>query len=105
MGSKHRENPHRFASFSHGCVSHGEDLDRRRRSPGSPLIFDPQLKRAAETFDIPICVVLLQEEGLLDDFKVTRVSPGISTLVGSFRDKEDAEIARLAMVQDSWIKR
>ncbi|KAL2185826.1 hypothetical protein L209DRAFT_347518 [Thermothelomyces heterothallicus CBS 203.75] len=53
----------------------------------------------------PSSVVLLQEEGLLDDFKVTRVSPGISTLVGSFRDKEDAEIARLAMVQDSWIKR
>ncbi|KAL2166854.1 hypothetical protein VTG60DRAFT_2089 [Thermothelomyces hinnuleus] len=95
-------------------LSHGVEMDRRRRPPKSPLIVDPQLKRAAETFDIPISsrlvyailsVALLQEEGLLDDFKVKRVIPGISTLVGLFRNKENAEIARFAMVQDSWIKR
>jgi len=93
---------------------HGVDLDGQRRSSDWPIIINPQLKRAAEAFSIPnssrliyslLSVVLLEEEGLLDDFMVERVSPGLWTLANSFWEEENATIALLAMTQKTWLER
>lgn len=50
-------------------------------------------------------VFIQEEEGLLDDYAVKRVSPGIHQLAGFFQTKENAAIAKLAMAQDTWFER
>lgn len=56
------------------------------QGPVSPIIVDSKLKKIAEDFSIPLSarlvynllvMYLLEEEGLLDDFKVERLNPGI----------------------------
>ncbi|KAK4246801.1 hypothetical protein C7999DRAFT_41784 [Corynascus novoguineensis] len=95
-------------------LTQGKDLDRQRRDSSSPLIIDPALKRAAETFDISVSsrliyrllsVVLLYDEGLLDDIMLQRLWPGISRLAGAFGSEENAVIAQLALEQDTWVKK
>ncbi|KAL2194263.1 hypothetical protein P885DRAFT_71576 [Corynascus similis CBS 632.67] len=95
-------------------LTQGKDLDSERRDSSPPLIIDPALKHAAETFEIPVSsrliyrllsVVLLDDEGLLDDFMLQRLWPGISTLAGAFGSKENAMIAQLALEQDTWVKK
>jgi len=52
-----------------------------------------------------LSVVLLDDKGLLDDFMLQRLWPGISTLAGAFGSKENAMIAQLALEQDTWVKK
>ena len=93
-----------------GVDSHGEGLQRS----ASSLIIDPELRLAAETSNMPhssrfiytvMSVFLQEEEGLLDDYAVKRVSPDIHQLAGFFQTKENAAIAKLAMAQDTWFER
>jgi hypothetical protein len=95
-------------------LANGVDIDGQRQSLGSPIITDPRLKLAAETLSIPLssrliyrllAAALLEEEGLLDDFMVGRVSPGIQTMATLFRTKSNAGIASIAMAQETWRER
>jgi len=45
---------------------------------------------------------LLEQEGVLDDFMVGRLQPGIQKAPTFFQTKHNAEIAKLAMAQDTW---
>ncbi|KAF4627660.1 hypothetical protein G7Y89_g10494 [Cudoniella acicularis] len=102
----------------------GVDLDGRKQpddnnnnssaSPTTVIIADPDLKKAAEEFRIPISnrfiynllvVYLLEEEGLLDDFMSERLVPGIVLMVAWFGTESNARIARLAMARETWVER
>lgn len=86
----------------------GVDLNGQRQGSTSPIIVDSNLKKAAEDFRIPLSarliynllsMCLLEEEGLLDDFMVERLYPGIMQIANSFQTESNASIARLAMTQ------
>lgn len=92
----------------------GVDLDGQRQSLHSTIIVDFKLKIAAETFRIPLSsrlvynllsIFLLEEEGLLDEFMVKRLSPSLITTAASFKSDSNASIARLAMIQETWQKK
>lgn len=86
----------------------------RQRVTDSPIITDPQLRRQAETFSIPLSSrfvyhvlidFLLEEEGLLDDLDDPRhhgVSRGVLFLAGAFQTIDNAIIAVQALAQDTW---
>ncbi|KAF1956721.1 SET domain-containing protein [Byssothecium circinans] len=89
---------------------HGTDLDECVSS----IIFDAELKRNAEAFNIPLSarliyrlltMVLLENEGLLDDFTVKRMEPGILPLALSFQTTSNLELAVLAVAQQRWIEK
>ncbi len=48
---------------------------------------------------------LLEEEGLLDDFMVERMNPGILLRMTWFKTESNAVIARLAIAQESWLRK
>ena len=92
----------------------GVDLDGQRQSSVLPIIFDPELKTAAEEFRIPLTsrliynilvICLLEEEGLLDDFMLERMLPGTLKISNGFKTESNARIAKLAMAQTTWLKR
>ena len=73
---------------------------------GRPIISDVRLKKAAEEFRIPLsarliynllAMCLLKEEGLLDEFRIGIVSPGISNTAKMFTTETNARIANLAL--------
>ncbi|KAH7116297.1 hypothetical protein EDB81DRAFT_767334 [Dactylonectria macrodidyma] len=89
----------------------GVDLEGQKQSSDSSIIVDPRLKHAAETFSIPLSsrlvygllsICLLEEEGLLDDFMVERLSPSVFTAAKLFTRKNNAKIAGLVMKQGTW---
>jgi len=86
----------------------------QKQGAASPIIFDPELRKAVETFSIPISsrliysllvVYLLEEEGLLDDFTVERFRPGILQLAALFKTESNARIARVAIAQETWLEK
>ncbi|KAI0529789.1 hypothetical protein GGR58DRAFT_495665 [Xylaria digitata] len=90
----------------------GVDINGQRQSSASPLIFDFELKDAAENMSIPLfarliynllAIYLLEEEGLLDDFMVERLLPGTSLVSALFKTESNARISRLSMAQDTWL--
>ena len=90
----------------------GVDLNGERQGSASPIIVDSRLRKAAEDFSIPLSarliynllvVFLLEEEGLLDDFMVERLNPGILLTSAWFQTESNARIARQAMAQDTWL--
>ncbi|KAF2641477.1 SET domain-containing protein [Massarina eburnea CBS 473.64] len=93
----------------------GTDIDTlgiQNRKSGSHIISDPKLRRAAETMNIPLpsrllynllIMVLLEHEGLLDDLMVQRMEPGIVTIAHFMQTKENADVARQAMAQETWL--
>ncbi|KAK1753168.1 hypothetical protein QBC47DRAFT_387916 [Echria macrotheca] len=93
----------------------GVDLDGRRQdAPDRPLIADPQLKRAAETFRIPLSsrfiygllvMSLLEQEGLLDDFLAERLSRNVWVPFAAFETESNVQVAKLAMAQQDWLGR
>ena len=92
----------------------GVDLDGQRQSSASTIITDSKLKKAAEEFSIPLSarliynilsVVLLEEEGLLDDFMVERITPGIVRMATLFKTETNARIAKFAIAQETWLDR
>jgi hypothetical protein len=98
------------------CLRLGVDMVGlgQRRGTAPPIIFDSELRKAAETFSIPISarllynlliVYLLEEEGLLDDFMLERLKPDILQTVALFQTESNARIARSAMVQETWLEK
>lgn len=93
----------------------GVDLDGQRQdAPDRPLITDPQLKRAAETFRIPLSsrfiygllmMSLLEQEGLLDDFLAERLGRNVSVPFAMFETESNVQVAKLAMAQHDWLGR
>ncbi|KAH6871525.1 hypothetical protein B0T10DRAFT_260423 [Thelonectria olida] len=92
----------------------GVGLDGQRQVSRSPIITDPELKRASEYFNIPLtsrfiynllCALLLEQEELLDDFMNERVTPSIDTAVSFFRTDANATIAKFAMAQETWLEK
>jgi hypothetical protein len=92
-------------------LSHGEDPIGQTRSP---IIVDPKLRKAAEDFCISISdrliynlltACLLEEEGLMDDYIAERWSRGLLQTAALFKTEANAKIARLAMAQETWLKK
>jgi hypothetical protein len=93
-------------------LTHGEDIDGKRHGSLSPIIIDPELKQAAETFSIPLTsrviynlllMLLLEEEGLLDDFMMQRMNTGIVRTAGWFNPGFNDQVIKLAMAQNTWL--
>ncbi len=95
-------------------VNGRDPLDRGSHGVASShIIPDPQLRRQAETFSIPLSSrfvyhvlidFLLEEEGLLDDLDDSRprgVSRGVQLLAGAFQTISNAVIAAQALAQDT----
>jgi hypothetical protein len=89
----------------------GVDLNGQRQGSASLIIVDSNLKKTAEDFSIPLSarliydllvMSLLEEEGLLDDFMVERLHPGILQTTALFQIGSNARIARQAMAQETW---
>jgi hypothetical protein len=92
----------------------GVDLDRQRQGSVSLIIVDSKLNRAAEGFSIPLSarliynilvVYVLEEEELLDDFMIGRLSPGILQTTAWFETESNTKIARLVIVQKTWLEK
>lgn len=92
----------------------GVDVNGRRQSSHSPIIVDSKLRNAAESLSIPISsrfiyilltIFLIEEEGLLDDFMLDRLRPGLIRVAGLFRLESNCSIAGHAMSQKSWLER
>jgi len=92
----------------------GRDMDGRKHAFASPIIFDPGLRRDAETFSISLSARLiynllimffLEEEGLLDGFMFKRMYPGILKVSTWFKTESNARIAMFALSQDTWLKK
>ncbi|KAF2813770.1 SET domain-containing protein [Mytilinidion resinicola] len=90
----------------------GHDFNGQRQTSASPIIFNSELKQAAEDFSIPISsrliynllfMVLMEEEGLLDDFIIRRMTPSIRMTTTKFQTESNVRIARLAMAQETWL--
>ncbi len=92
----------------------GVDLDGQRQTSASSIIINSKLRKSAEEFSIPLSarliynllgMYLLEEEGLLDDFMVKRMNPGIRLTTTWFKTESNAVIARLAIAQESWLRK
>jgi hypothetical protein len=93
-------------------LTRGVDLDGQKHTSISPIIVDSELKKKAESLDIPLAsrliyilmtVVLLEQEGLLDEFMTEKFSPSVPILVDCFRTESNAKVAQLIMKQDNWL--
>jgi hypothetical protein len=89
-------------------TSVGQDIGGQQHVAGAAIIVDAKLKRAAETFRIPLSsrlvynlliMALAEQEGELDKFLVERMSPGISILPPLFDTESNREIAKRAMAK------
>ncbi|KAF2865684.1 hypothetical protein BDV95DRAFT_252556 [Massariosphaeria phaeospora] len=89
----------------------GHDFDGQRQDSNSSIFLHAEWKEAAETFRIPIgtrlacdllVMVLLEEEGLLDEMMVERLRLTISTSITLFKTGRNAWITRLAMERQTW---
>ncbi|KAJ6183861.1 hypothetical protein N7519_005162 [Penicillium mononematosum] len=95
-------------------ITRGVDLDGKVQISQSPLIVDPKVKAVAEARNIPLTsrmvlhlltVVLLEEEGLLDDWAVKIIEPGVVKPVALFLSEYNHEIGELALTRDTWLKK
>lgn len=95
-------------------ILRGVDLDGKRQISQSPIITDPKLKAAAKTHGIPVAsrlvlhllrVFLLEEEGLLDDWEVKILEPGVVNPIFLFQSEHNRRIGKLALSQDTWLKK
>lgn len=90
----------------------GVDIDGHKDTSSTPLISNPTLRKAAECGEIPLsdilvysllCMALLEQEGLMTEFLVGRVGPGLMRLPYLFNEKANAEVAKLAMAKETWV--
>lgn len=74
------------------------------------VIADPYVRKEVAEFRTPLSsqlvynlltVCLMEAEGILDDFEVRRLQPGITTMATMFRRPKTASIARRAMAQST----
>jgi hypothetical protein len=97
------------------CLLLGEDVSTCNRDPEhstSAIILDPELKKVAEDFNIPLSarliyellvVYLLEEEGFLDHFLVGRLRQAMMWTAASLKTESNSRIVRLAMEQETWL--
>lgn len=87
-------------------LTNGGDLDHH-----TGIITDVQLRISAETFAIPfgnrlfylmLTMVMLEEEGLLDELLKARMEPGISFVAKAFTTESNVKIVKVAMAQMTW---
>lgn len=96
----------------------GEDVglsDPPYQTRNSPIICDPKLKNAADTFSLPISsrfiydvtrVFLMEQEGILNPTKAQLSIPVIlMTVARMFKTERNRKIAELAMKQKTWLER
>lgn len=79
-------------------------------TPPGQIIADSDLRKAAEEFRMQLSAIfvynllamrLMEVEGILDDFEVGRLLPGIQAMGRMFRRPENARIAKRAMALDT----
>lgn len=96
-----------------GVYNHLNGADQARSgNPWPPsIIRDPVLKRAAESYSLPLSkrfiygmlfIVLTEEEGLLDDFGLGLIFSSMLHPPTKFKTKSNFEIADRAFHQRSW---
>lgn len=87
------------------------DVIRPGQSSTSLIILESGLKKAVEDFSISISarliynllvMCLLEAEGLLDNFMMERLKPGILKTASWFCTESNTRIAKLAMAQETW---
>jgi hypothetical protein len=93
----------------------GEDLQGKAEIAATrPVIADCKLRRAAETFNIPLCsrfvygltlAVLLEEEGLLGYRRLAKVLRLIHQPILMFRTPRIQRLAKQAIAQATWLER
>ncbi|KAL6896379.1 SET domain-containing protein [Trichoderma evansii] len=92
----------------------GKDVDGPRQSSALQIIVDPKLKKAAEEFSISLSsrliyyllmMFLLEEEGLMDEFRIEIMLPRIQKTLSWFETESNVAIAKLAMAQGTWFEK
>jgi hypothetical protein len=92
----------------------GHDLNEKEKECASPIIADSELRIRAERFGIPLSsrliynvlsALLLQQEGLLDDFLLDRFNLGIPSMVATFATASNILVAQHIMAQKIWLER
>ncbi|KAM5469459.1 hypothetical protein MferCBS49748_002817 [Microsporum ferrugineum] len=92
----------------------GEDINRKKHSPGSSIIMDLKLKKAAEQSRITLAnrfiyqllvLFLLEEEGMLDIYTLKSLRRRLDRTVNLFQEERNARIARLAMRRKTWLRK
>jgi hypothetical protein len=95
-------------------LTQGKEIVEEGQAPRASIIFDSQLRKQAQEFDISISsrfiyylltVYLLEEEGLLDGFRLERLMPGITVTKNCFENRSNVKLARLALAQPTWFGR
>ncbi|KUL87177.1 hypothetical protein ZTR_05621 [Talaromyces verruculosus] len=98
-----------------GLFNHryGKDLSASGEAWPPTIIVDPELKRAAESYNIPLSTrfihgvlftVLMEEEGLLDDFATERIYATMVFPPTMFKTENNRRIAERALDQDTWLE-
>jgi hypothetical protein len=92
----------------------GHDIDSQQHVYGAAIVIDAGLRKAAETFSIPLSsrlvynlliMALAEQEGLLDDLLLKRMTPGISILPPLFDTQNNKQMVELAMAQKTWTQK
>lgn len=92
-------------------LTHGVDIDGQRQRSGASVIANHELKEAAENGSIPLSsrliynvlvMVLIEKEGLLDDFMLERMRPSVFGMAAFFTTRSNIRIVRLMLEQGSW---
>ncbi|KAM0435899.1 hypothetical protein ACHAPT_002791 [Fusarium lateritium] len=95
-------------------LAYGAEVSGEQDDSDSPIIADPDLKRASENLTIPISnrfvydlmfMTLVEQEGVLDDFLLVRASQRITSMASYFTTERNARIAKLALKQEPWLKK
>lgn len=94
-------------------LKEGEDINWPRPVSMPPVLSDPQVRRAAEGFTLPLSTrfiastmraFLLEEEGLMDQFIIELLGLSDKELVvASFKTASNAQVAAVVMAQKSWL--
>ncbi|SPO01693.1 related to hexose transporter protein [Cephalotrichum gorgonifer] len=91
-------------------LASGEDAHKLGNRSETPVIFDPELRKAAETFDLPMAsrfvyniltIILLEEEGLSDDLAVGALCRSVTKTTLMLESESISRVANLAIEQDS----
>jgi hypothetical protein len=93
-------------------LSDGTDLPEEPHCHAWPVIVDSRRRKEAENFDIPLsarfiyqllAITLLQDEGLLDDFMIERLNPGVWVTASLFQKESNTRVVRQALAQKTWL--
>lgn len=89
------------------------NVPQTRLGVQSPIIVDPELRKAAEEFKIPLCnrlchqlllMALLDAEGLLDDYTLEKAICRLSLVSSALGTPNNIRVGARAMAQDTWFE-